>query len=220
LRAIHWVAKTKDKKTGEVVASYSPKETCPDSCELKKGGCYAWGLFYLNVLSNKIRDGKIRLVSLKEALTNKADDCKIVRHRVAGDIVGDVDETLKECELVESIGLTNIGYTHHWRSKEAEPLKGYFRASCETEEDVLKARDMGWGATMIVPKGAPKRMKLANGETAYLCPARRDVPNKPDITCNTCTLCKIGESTIAKTVMFEVHGNAATLKKANAVIGE
>ena len=35
------------KKIGKILASYSPKESCPDSCTLKQGGCYAWGLFYL-----------------------------------------------------------------------------------------------------------------------------------------------------------------------------
>lgn len=218
MRAVHWVSRTKDKKTGEIVASYSPKDTCPDSCALKQGGCYAWGLFYLNVLSSKIKNRTIQIKSLKEALAARRDDCKIVRHRVAGDIVGDVPGTLEECKEVIKAGLTNIGYTHHWRSEEAQPLKEYFRASCETVEDVLEARKNGWAATMIVPKGSPKRMKLPNGETAYKCPARYGVEGKPDITCNTCTLCKVDERTADKTVMFEVHGNAATLKKINKVL--
>ena len=67
MRLVHWVSSSKDKKIGEVLASYSPKETCPDSCSLKDGGCYAWGLFYLRVLGRKISEGKLSK-TLKEAL--------------------------------------------------------------------------------------------------------------------------------------------------------
>ena len=54
MRLTHWVSRSSDKKTGQVMVSYSPKSTCPDSCSLKEGGCYAWGLFYLKILSSKI----------------------------------------------------------------------------------------------------------------------------------------------------------------------
>lgn len=172
----------------------------------------------MNILSGKISKGTIKLVSLIDALESRKKDCKIVRHRVAGDIVGDVPDTLEECKTVEAMGLTNIGYTHHWRSDEAQPLRKYFRASCESMKDVLEARKMGWAAALIVPKDTPRKMKLENGETAYTCPARHGIEGKKDITCNTCTLCKVGDRTSHKTVMFPVHGNAATLKKINQVI--
>lgn len=213
-RKVHWISASKDKKIGEVLASYSPKNTCPDSCTLKEGGCYAWGLFYLNILSNKIQEGRIKLKTLSQALSERKANVKIVRHRVAGDIVGDVDNTYMECEEVERAGLTNIGYTHTWREAESQKMKKYFRASCQSEEEVLEARSMGWATTLIVPQGVyGKRRKLANGETAYLCPARYGVEGKPDITCNTCTLCRVDDKTNKKTVMFEAHGSKATLKK-------
>ena len=213
-RKVHWVSVSKDSKTGEVPVSYSPKETCPDSCSLKEGGCYAWGLYYLKSLGNKISNGKIEPRSLTDALNKIKSTAKIARHRVAGDTVGDVPGTIEECEIIESAGLINIGYTHNWKSNEAQPLKKYFRASCQTASDVLEARKMGWAATLIVPSGTGKKVRLPNGEMAYKCPARHGVVGQKDITCNTCTLCKVSDSTSNKTVMFEVHGNAATLKHA------
>ena len=39
------------------------------------------------------------------------------------------------------------------------------------------------------------------------------------INCNSCTLCKVNQKTINKTVMFEVHGSPNTLKKINSKIG-
>ena len=214
MRLVHWVAQTRDKKTGNILVSYSPKETCPDSCSLKEGGCYAWGLFYLNKLSRDIKSGTKKLRSLRDTINQRHKDCKVVRHRVAGDIVGDVDGTLEECHFVEESGLTNIGYTHAWREEESQPLKKYFRASCQSISEAVEAREMGWGASLIVSKGVPSVITLPNGEKAFKCPARYGVEGKMDITCNTCTLCKITDKTIAKTVMFEVHGNAGTLNKA------
>lgn len=216
MRIVHWVSESKDKKIGKVVASYSPKESCPDSCSLKEGGCYAWGLFYLNVLSSKLKNGKIKPRSLKAALEDRLLNSKIVRHRVAGDMVGDVESTLEECAIVESHGLTNIGYTHTWKEDASQPLKQYFRASCQSLEEVSEARNMGWAATLIVSSetlAGRKTMTLPNGEAAFLCPARIGKAGKKDITCNDCTLCKVNDKTRSKTVIFESHGNNSTLKK-------
>lgn len=219
-RLVHWIPKTKDKKTGEVLVSYSPIETCPDSCNLKKGGCYAWGLFYLRILSKRLTDGRTEPTTLSSALKKIKKNCKIARHRIAGDIVGDVKETLEECEEVEKAGLINIGYTHAWREPESQLLKKYFRASCETIEDLIDAREMGWATTLIVPKGTKKSFVMENGEKAFLCPARYGVEGKKDITCNTCTLCKVTEKTKDKTVLFEAHGSASTLKKISKVLND
>ena len=41
-----------------------------------------------------------KLRSLSEALKSRKFDCKIVRHRVAGDIIGDVEVLLKIVKLL------------------------------------------------------------------------------------------------------------------------
>jgi hypothetical protein len=243
-RLIHWVSQSSDKKIGKVPASYSPKSSCPDSCSLKEGGCYAWGLFYLRKLSRDI-EGGIRRKSLEVALEKLHKTAKIVRHRVAGDCVGDQEETVEECKLIESKGLINIGYTHDWRSKETQILKPYFRASCQTEDEVLEARKNGWGTTLIVNEHTPNKIKLSNGETAIMCPVVREerriektldslnfsskkersemksqLKKEIKTDCNSCTLCKINDKTKAITVMFEVHGSADTLNKAKGKVYE
>lgn len=168
-RMVHWVAKSSDKKIGKVMASYSPKESCPDSCELKEGGCYAWGLFYLRNLGKKIKDGVLS-TSIDDAFNKSNKSAKIVRHRVAGDCVGDQEQTLEECKYVEKKGLINIGYTHDWRSPKTQILKEYFRASCSSIDEIKEAREKGWGVTMIVPKGTPNKIILENGDRAIMCP--------------------------------------------------
>ena len=217
-RFVHWVSSSKDPKTGNVPVSYSPKDSCPDSCSLKEGGCYAWGLFYLNILGNKIKNKKFPLKPLRTALKERRADARIVRHRVAGDVVGDVEGTVQECLEVEQAGLTNIGYTHNWRAEESQPLKQWFRASCQSLKEVGEARSMGWSVALMVPKDTPRTLVMFNGEKAFVCPARHGVDNKQDITCNNCTLCKVDEKTQDKAVMFRVHGSKKTISLATEQI--
>lgn len=242
-RRIHWVSQSSDKKIGQVLASYSPKTTCPDSCSLKQGGCYAWGLFYLRSLGEKIESGSLNK-TLDVAVKGAAKIAKIARHRVAGDIVGDQVETLKECEQLSDMGYINIGYTHDWRSEDTQILKSYFRASCQNEDEVIDAREKGWATTIIVDEKTPNSIVLSNGEKAVMCPVVRKersiysladsmtFNNKKEkrswiseqkknisINCNTCTLCKVDDKTEKITVMFEVHGAANTIKSASSKIG-
>ena len=217
-RKLHWVFASNDSKTGKVLASYSPKSTCPDTCSLKEGGCYAWGLFYLRILGDKIENTKFKLRSLKEALPKRKGDCKIARHRIAGDIVGDVEETLEEIKLIEEEGLINIGYTHHWKSEEAAPLKPHFRASCQSIEEMNEAHSMGWSVALMVPEDTPKSMRFEDGKRGFVCPARHGVEGKKDITCNTCTLCRVDDRTKDKVVMFKIHGTKSTLNQAREKI--
>lgn len=199
------------------MVSYSPLETCPDSCGFKTGGCYAWELFYLRILGEKISDGRIKPRTLSDVIGVRAVKARIARHRVAGDIVGDVDATLNECKTIDAAGLINIGYTHHWRSDEAQALKGYFRASCNSIEEAEEAIAMGWAVSLTVyGESVPRRTKLA-GQTAFLCPAKKNKEDKSkDINCNSCTLCKVTDRTREKIVMFETHGTPSTIGRANA----
>jgi len=212
MRKVHWVSSSSDVKIGKVPASYSTIDSCPDSCSMKSGGCYAWGLFYLKILSGKISRGALKLKNLNSALQERDKSAKIVRHRVAGDIVDDVSSTLDECKLVESTGLINIGYTHDWRSPESQPLKKYFRASCNSLEDLREAHRSGWSTTLVVD-GNPQKVSYIDGKKAILCPARHGVAGKKDITCNDCTLCKVSDKTKDTIVLFKAHGNKATLKQ-------
>lgn len=212
MRKVHWVSKSSDKKIGPVLASYSTVDSCPDSCNLKSGGCYAWGLFYLKVLSSKIDKQTIKIKSLSDALKERGLNVKIARHRVAGDVVKDVAETMEECNIIEKEGLINIGYTHTWKDKESQPLKKYFRASCSSLEEVEQATSMGWSTTLVASGNVPKKTYIGN-KRAILCPARHGVEGKKDISCNDCTMCKVSDKTSDIIVMFSIHGNQATLKK-------
>ena len=172
------------------------------------------GLFYLRVLGKNIDSGDLRSKPFSEAVKKKDKKCRIARHRVAGDIVGDVPDTIVECKDVEAAGLINIGYTHAWAEDYAKPLKEWFRASCNSVEDLTEALKGGWSTTLAVSgNNIPKSLSLMN-KKAVLCPARHDVEGKKDISCNTCTLCTVNDKTKDLIIMFEVHGSGKTKKDA------
>jgi hypothetical protein len=214
-RKVHWVSISRDKKIGKVMASYSPLDTCPDSCGFKTGGCYGWALFYIRILGEKIDDGRINIRNVFSAMDGSRRKARIARHRIVGDIVGDAKETYDECRYIEDQGLINIGYTHNWEADDAQILKDDFRASCNSIEEAEKAISMGWGVTLSVfGNKVPKKTEIA-GQSAFLCPARHGVAGKKDINCDSCTLCRIDDKTRNKIVMFETHGTPSTINDAN-----
>jgi hypothetical protein len=218
-RKVHYNHSYSGRKLGNIVVSYSPKTSCPDTCSLKSGGCYAWDLYYMRIMGDKIESGKqkvkgvikdFNIRSLADALKNRAASCKIVRHRVAGDILGDVENTVEDCKTIEKEGLTNIGYTHAWREPYAQPLKNYFRASCQTMEEVKEARAMGWSPTVIFTESIGKGKQEIDGDTVVMCPID---DYKKSVTCNSCRLCRVDEKTKDITIGFKIHGNGAKKNK-------
>ena len=218
-RKVHYNHSYSGRKLGNIVVSYSPKSSCPDTCTLKTGGCYAWDLYYMRIMGDKIESGKQKIKgtirdfnirTLEEALQKRSAVCKIVRHRVAGDIVGDVENTVKDCETIEKAGLINVGYTHAWREKSSEPLKKYFRASCQNMEEVKEASDMGWATTVIFTESIGKGKQSLGGETVVMCPID---DYKKSVTCNSCRLCRVDDKTKDISVGFKLHGNGAKKNK-------
>lgn len=215
MRKVHYNPTYTGRKLGNIIVSYSPKSSCPDTCTLKTGGCYAWDLYYMRIMGEKIETGKQRIKgvekpfnirSLGEALKSRKFDCKIVRHRVAGDIIGDIKETIEDCKTIAKEGLTNVGYTHAWREDSVQPLKEFFRASCQNMEEVKQAREMGWATTTIFDESIGKGKQIIEDETVVMCPID---DYKKKVTCNSCRLCRVDEKTKDIVVAFKLHGNGA-----------
>jgi hypothetical protein len=173
----------------------------------------------MRIMSDKIETGQqtqkgvkkpFTVRTLDEALKKRSFDCKIVRHRVAGDIIGDVQETIDDCIKINKEGLINIGYTHAWRDPNVQVLKDFFRASCQSMEEVKEARQNGWAATVIFDESVGKGKQIIDGETVVMCPID---DYKKSVTCNSCRLCRIDSKTKDITVGFKLHGNGAKKNK-------
>jgi len=224
-RYVNWIAKSSNVKVGPVPVSYaSVFHYCSDTCAFKDNGCYAQG-GNVRIHEQGVTKGKYSR-SLMDILPSVTRYAKIARHRVSGDVfnplgLNDVEATYDECVVLESAGLINIGYTHSWKYDEVQPLKTYFRASCDSYDDIEQAVEMGWSTELtvvefndsVVEKIAKIGEKLGIELVGVGCPAQK-TGNKID--CNTCTLCKVNEKTQKYVIVFYTHGGL--MKKANKVL--
>jgi len=95
------------------------------------------------------------------------------------------DPAMMPREVVEGIARVAhgwTGYTHQWRSESAQWLNAYCMASCDSVEDVERARADGWRTFRVARKG--DSAKLAR---EISCPASAEAGKRT--TCDKCRLC-------------------------------
>lgn len=90
--------------------------------------------------------------------------------------------------------LYTTGYDHEWRTCD-QRLKKYLMASCDSEQDRIEAKAMGWTTFRVK---TPEQPKLAK---EYVCPASEEAGFVAK--CFTCKKCS-GDK--AKDVVINVHG--------------
>jgi len=88
------------------------------------------------------------------------------------------------------------GYTHQWRSKRiASHLRPFVQASCDSLQDLERARAAGWSTFTVLPVGAP------SPAGATVCANERT-----GVTCAECMACD-GRS--GQHITIAVHGSGA-----------
>lgn len=222
-RPVHWVGRTTNKKLGPIPVSYAAiDKTCPPEgvCALRNNGCYAQAGRIRYTEQGVSRGGSSYRKTLNDVYKEIWRGAKIARHRISGDFLGDVEGTLNECQLVLAMGMENIGYTHSWVFEHIQPLKKYFRASCDNLSDLREATLKGWACELTVKqltddvftRISELGKELGTELKGVHCPAQR---TSDEIDCNACTLCKVNEKTSKYVILFYTHGNT---KRANKVI--
>lgn len=103
--------------------------------------------------------------------------------------------------LAEWSGYGHTGYTHQWRERRVQGLRGYLMASCETLADVERARRLGWRTFRIGTDGAHL------GE--IVCPASAEAGKRTQ--CARCGLCdgRVGAADQRKSIVIAPHGRVA-----------
>jgi hypothetical protein len=175
--------------------------TCSSSCSLlqaaaSKGsndpGCYALrGRVALHQRDSYSMDDGPRLYSWMMELPYKAR----VRHHISGDInlpssmLGSLEIDYPYLEALlqshrDRLDIIGWTYTHSWRllgSYKAlqVPPNLTINASCDSVEDTVEAKRLGWSITTVVAKGTPKRTG-----TLVVCPEQTI-----GIPCYKCMLC-------------------------------
>jgi len=216
---IHLTLKSSNGKTGKIPVSTSSKDTCPDSCPMKKEGtCYA-GMGPLNLHWKKVTD------SLRGS--NYKAFCKSIaalslgqfwRHNQAGDLAGknlNIDSRKLRALVSANKGKKGFTYTHklmlgqtvqakHNRKLIKEANKNGFTVNLSADSLVdadRKAALCIGPVCVVLPIDAPSKLKTPKGRKVVVCPAQQ----RDDISCAGCQLCQKQRSVI---VGFRAHGTA------------
>jgi hypothetical protein len=218
-----------NSKTGPIPVSMSPKSTCPDTCPLKAGGCYAAG-GPINLHWTRLSTGKAGILWAAFLSSVKAlHRGQLWRHNQAGDLPGD-NVTIDRKALGQLVdankGKRGFTYTHKPTLEgEAEPstiasnriaiseanAMGFtvnLSADNLTEADELAKLEIGPVVTLL-PATQSTNTVTPDGRKVVVCPAT----NRENVSCATCQLCqKVNRSHI---IGFPAHGFST--KKANTI---
>lgn len=208
----HLTARSENVKTGPIPVSTSSRETCPDTCPLKRNGCYADG-GPLALHWQAVTDGTrgVPYGAFLE-LIRKLPAGELWRHNQAGDLwkPGTITGRTALNALTEANhGRRGFTYSHHKRTPRtveafrAATANGFtVNASCHTEAEADAAMADGLRAVFIVAADDPRTTwETAGGNRAVVCPAQRF----DGMTCQRCQLCHARPSNVA--VVFRAHGN-------------
>lgn len=136
-----------NKKTGDIMQSYSSRSTCPKDCVFKNNGCYAEG-YHTKMVWDRCEDkndaryvinGEQLKIGLLEGAFNKlrknpARDSILFRHNVAGDLA------VEGTNLIDVNRVDTIAVAIEGANKVAgEIIKGYTYTHCNID---LNASDI------------------------------------------------------------------------------
>jgi hypothetical protein len=176
-------------KPTESVKAGTDENICGD-CPLRRGICYVNLVPWNNVYKNYL-DGKIPYIT-QEVLERAKAKQKRLRMTAYGDPSA---VPLEVWENLLQYFPYHTGYTHQWRSLDNRWAK-FLMASCETPQDVVRAKELGWSTFRVRSENAP----LLSAEIQ--CPNVAD----PTIQCSNCRLCSGTRGDRTRHISIEVHG--------------
>lgn len=219
IQAVHVVASSGNRKTGDIPVTARPMSTCPTTCPFlpggKHGGCYGTGRLFA---SADKRAGQVDVAEATEKIRRGMNpNARILRDRVVGDVLTpegqlDRDYITGIVQIAAANGLTPFGYTHAWRSFRLDDLaflrrSGYvMNASTETSAAAAAAA-LTRLPVVIVNDTLPEGSMVA-GKRVVTCPAE----TRPGVTCADCGLC--ANPTRKVLIRFTTHGTAAARARA------
>lgn len=210
---VRLTTKSQNEKVGPIPVSTTSAHTCPDSCPLKAGGCYAKG-GPLSIFWRKVTEGKVgtdwHTFTAKVAALPEG---QLWRHNQAGDLPGEADaidgEALAEL-VAANRGRRGFTYTHKPMTETnaaavAAANDGGFTVNLSANSphhaDELAALGVGPVVT-VLPIDAPEHTATPAGRPIVVCPA---VTGKA-ANCAACGLCqRVNRKVI---VGFPAHGYA------------
>ena len=206
-----------NRKTGAMPVSYSTKEWCPDTCPLKKHGCYAkhghTGIHWRKVTAGERGTDWDTFVSKVRHLPKDG----IWRHNVAGDLPI-FDHGMIQQLIKANTGKGGFTYTHHLPTAEnagiiAESNANGFTVNLSADTTTKADTYVELGIAPVVtllPTDSAKVTFTPKGRKVVRCPAE----TSEKVTCQSCRLCQKTDRPI---IGFTPHGSGkkVTEKVAN-----
>lgn len=212
---------TRDLKGHPVSATATSQASCDETCPFMGAGCYAEGgnmqyttrrLNAWDVLQGE-RSPEV-IAEAEAAAIRRLSGSNPLRLHTVGDC-----KTDQAAAIVADAAMAHTArygqpawtYTHAWRAVQRQSWGTVsVLASCETEEDIVRATAEGWACAIVVNKGEVPTT-IAGMKTIH-CP--QQTGGKPD--CARCLICAKDTRLKGKAVVvFEGHG--ATRKLAIAL---
>ena len=196
-----------NRKTGAMPVSYSTKEWCPDTCPLKKHGCYAkhghTGMHWRKVTAGERGTDWDTFVSKVRHLPKGG----IWRHNVAGDLPI-FDHGMIRQLIKANTGKGGFTYTHHLPTAEnagiiAESNANGFTVNLSADTTTKADTYVELGIAPVVtllPTDSAKVTFTPQGRKVVRCPAE----TSDRVTCQSCRLCQKTDRPI---IGFTPHGS-------------
>ncbi len=218
-----YISDSKNRKIArneKVDATYaSIDHSCPDSCELKKGGCYA-KQGYTGIIARRLSKqaehssameiAKAEAKAIDESYNGGSVPDRNIRIHVLGD-----SRTVLGTRLINKAierwkkrgGKIAWSYTHAWKKVPRKEWSNVsILASVSNTQEVKQARKQGYAPAIIVGNFKNKKaFKLPGSDVTWIpCPAQ----THDQISCTDCKLCFKSEFLFntKRGIAFEAHG--------------
>lgn len=213
---------SRNRKTGPIPVSTSSAESCPTSCPLSAGGCYAKGgplaMYWKKVSTQRAGVPFEQFLEQVKALPEGT----LWRHNQAGDLpgIGDKVDALALVDLVDANeGRRGFTYTHKPPTLDgngeaiAYANENGFTVNMSAdnlaEADAFAQLKVG-PVVVILPKDQTENTKTPAGRTVVLCPATESTgklsATGAPITCASCGLC--ARANRPSIIGFPAHGSS------------
>lgn len=226
-RLVCVVENSDNGKTGPVSATYTPYQTCPDSCPLKpvidetgnfsSDDCYAScdlvGM-HMRRLTKATVTANADLIQIRIQECESIKDLtgrNVLRLKVGGDTpdVQYAEGLADACKLYTAKhGQPAYGYTHNWENIPRESFGGIsILASCDQPSDIAKAKAQGY-ATAVVVSSFPNGNKMFQIDGHKVIPCLEQTRGTQCVDCRLC----FDDNNLRKhdiTIGFEAHGRKA-----------
>ncbi len=203
-----FVRVSNNSKTGPIPVTGTSKDSCPNSCPLKKNGCYA-EMGRLNIHWNRLSKKGLDLAGLVGKI-KQIPIGRLWRHNQMGDLPGDGERidggSLREI-VAANKGKKGFTYTHysphdsHNRREIENANRGGFTVNLSA--DNLKEADefmaLGVAPVVVVLPIDAKNCSTPAGNRVVVCPA-----TKSNVQCMDCQLCQKRDRKFV--IGFPAHG--------------